>query len=181
MSSIKIQICDAIRANDLARVKSLLPKLENTKILKDILELDIKSYFVKKFLLRPEFKNIGEKTAEEILVEIMSHAEFKQKFEKAIEYEEGWQDEVKKRINWFGKLLVTGILRLKPKDEEKQSTKTTGASTSSNDAIPSTSDQPALHSSTKPAIGALSMALSDQSAAKLSSGAAGNDQSLYND
>ena len=149
------------------------------KVLKDILELDIKSYFVKKFLLRPEFKNIGEKTAEEILIEIMSHAEFKQKFEKAIEFEEGWEDEVKKGFWWNEndakqKEWVTyGTLRLKQKDEEKQSTKPTGASASSNVAIPSTSDQSPSHSSTELAIGASS----DHSAAEPSSGAAGNDQS----
>ena len=143
------------------------------KVLKDILELDIKSYFVKKFLLRPEFKNIGEKTAEEILVEIMSHAEFKQKFEKAIEFEEGWEEKVKKGQRYRDTWYTWGTLHLKQKDEEKQSTKPMGASASSNVAIPSTSDQSPLHSSTELAIGASS----DQSAAEPSSAAAGNDQS----
>ena len=91
------------------------------KILKDILELDIKSYFVKKFLLRPEYKNIGNKKAEEILIEIMTHAEFRQKFEQAVQFEECWEgrgeDMKKKCQDW----VKAGRLRLKQDYKPKQS------------------------------------------------------------
>ena len=142
------------------------------------------SYFVKKFLLRPEYKNIGDKMAEEILIEIMSHAEFKQKFEKAISFEEGWKErltvgEKDLRSLRLGEDVGTKVLRLKP--NYNQSMHPSSASNApvnvpsgaSYVSVQSTSDQSALLSSTELAIAASS----DQSAAKPSSGAAGNDQS----
>lgn len=56
------------------------------KALKDVLDLDVKSYFVKKILLRPEFIPVALKSVNEYecLYEVLCHPELRPKFEGKI-------------------------------------------------------------------------------------------------
>ena len=65
------------------------------KGIKDVLKIDVKSYLVKKILLRPEFTAIALKSFNEYdcLFQIMSHPELKAKFQDKIDYEV-WQKEI---------------------------------------------------------------------------------------
>jgi hypothetical protein len=101
-SNYVIRPCQEMRVENFQDSPKLKEIYQHMKALKEILSVDVKSYFLKKVSLLPEFKTkarVPEASTMELLYDVLSYPDLKRRFAKQIDYER-WSQGVLSKDCW---------------------------------------------------------------------------------